>query len=97
MPRSPLATRPWEIRSPAGSRREEARLDQAPARGKIRIARGHCPDRVEVIVQHDHRLDREGMVPTRLSKRGPQFVDVFGQQRQPPFRQIDGEEEAPRR
>jgi hypothetical protein len=34
------------------------------------------------------------MVSTRLSKRGPQFVDVFGQQRQPPFRQIDGEEEA---
>jgi hypothetical protein len=34
------------------------------------------------------------MVSTRLSKRGPQFVDVPGQQRQPPFRQIDGEEEA---
>jgi hypothetical protein len=41
-----------------------------------------------------HRLDREGMVSTRLSKRGPQFVDVPGQQRQPPFRRIDGEEEA---
>jgi hypothetical protein len=34
---------------------------------------------VEVIGQHDHRLDREGMVSTRLSKRGPQFADVLGQ------------------
>ena len=33
------------------------------------------------------------MVSTRLSKRGPQFGDVLGQQRQPPFRQIDGEED----
>jgi hypothetical protein len=47
-----------------------------------------------MIGQDHHRLDRERMVPPRLPKRGPQFVDVLRQQAQTPFRQIDGEEEA---
>jgi hypothetical protein len=43
-----------------GQAQRKAGLDQAPARGEIRIALGHGPDDVEVIGQHDHRLDREG-------------------------------------
>jgi hypothetical protein len=57
----------------------EARFDQPPAGGGIRVALRQCPDRVETIGQDDHRLDRERMVPPRLPKRGPQFVDVLRQ------------------
>jgi hypothetical protein len=34
------------------------------------------------------------MMPVRLAKRGPRFIDVFRQQPQLPFRRSDGEEEA---
>jgi len=36
----------------------------------------------------------KGCCRLTFSKRVAQFVDVFGQQVQPSFRQIDGEEEA---
>ena len=49
---------------------------------------------MQVIRQHNHRIDRERMTPARLAKRGPQLVDVVRQQPQMPLRQIDGEEEA---
>jgi hypothetical protein len=59
-----------------------------------RNPRGKRPDRVQMVVQHDHGFGRERMIPACLAKRGTQFIDVFGQQLQPPIRQIDGEEEA---
>jgi hypothetical protein len=46
-----------------------------------------------VIRQHDHRIDRERMMPARLAKRTAQFGDVLRQQPQMPLRQIGGEEE----
>ena len=49
---------------------------------------------MKVIGQHDHRVDREGMPPSRFVERGPQFSDVIREQPQPPIREIDGEEEA---
>jgi hypothetical protein len=49
---------------------------------------------VKVIGQHDHRVDREGMPPSRFVERGPQFSDVIREQPQPPIHEIDGEEEA---
>jgi hypothetical protein len=78
----------------AGEAARKRRFDQPPARGKIRIALGHGPDRVEMIGQNHHRLDREGMTPPRLTNRDPQILDAFRQQGKPPLRQIDGEEEA---
>ena len=64
-------------------------IDQPPARGKICIAFGQRPDRVQMVRQHDHRIDCERMMPARLTKRS-----VLRQQPQPPLRQIDAEEEA---
>jgi hypothetical protein len=49
---------------------------------------------VKVIGQNHHSVDCKRMLPSHLSKRFAQFVDVFRQQVQLPFRQIDGEEEA---
>ncbi len=47
-----------------------------------------------MIGQHDHRIDRERMMPARLTKCDTQFVNTLRQQRKPSLRQIDGEEEA---
>jgi hypothetical protein len=49
---------------------------------------------MEMIGQHDHRVDRERMMPPRLTKRSAQLVDMFCQQPQPSLRQIDGKKEA---
>jgi hypothetical protein len=49
---------------------------------------------MEMIGQHDNRIDRERMMPARLTKRSTQLVDMLRQQPQPSLRQIDGEEEA---
>src|SRR6187431_2576526 len=37
------------------------RFNQPPARWKIPIVLGHRPDRMEMIRQHDQRVDRERM------------------------------------
>ena len=50
---------------------------------------------MEMIGQHDHRLDRERMTSARLAQGITQVSDVLCQQPQPPLRQIDGKEEAP--
>ena len=71
----------------------ETRFDQPPAHGKVGIAVRLCPDRVKVIGQDNHRVDRKWMVLPRLPKCCTQSVDVLRQQSQPPVRQIDGEEE----
>jgi hypothetical protein len=94
MPRSPLAARLPEIRSPAGRLRENTDLISPPARGKIGVALGQRPYRVKVIGQNDHGVNREWMLPPHLSESVAQFVNMLRQQVQPSLRQIDGEEEA---
>jgi hypothetical protein len=71
----------------------ESRFDQPPTRGKVSIAVGHSPDRVKMIGQNNHRVDREWMVMPRLPKRCPQFVDMFRQQSLSSLREINSEEE----
>jgi hypothetical protein len=39
----------------------------------------------------------QGMALARFAEHRPQHLDMIRQQRQPPLRQIDGEEEAPTR
>ena len=52
---------------PLWQRFREAALDQPPARGEIEIARRQVPDRMQMIGQHDERVDREVIV---LASRG---------------------------
>src|SRR5258706_7510860 len=94
MPRSPLAARLSEIRSPVATLRENADLISRQRVAKSASPSGNPPDRVEMVRQHDHRIDCEGMMPARLAKCSTEFIDVLRQQPQPPLRQIDGEEEA---
>jgi hypothetical protein len=45
---------------------------------------------MELIEQHDDRIDREWVTGSGLAERPAQRVDMRRQLRQPPFRQIDG-------
>src|SRR6266567_5854611 len=90
MPRSPLAARLPEIRSPPGRLRENADLIWRQRSAKSASPSGS----VEMIGQNHHCVDRERMSPPHLAKGVAQFVDIFGQQLQPSLRQIDSEKEA---
>jgi hypothetical protein len=69
--RNPLAS--WDAA-------RKSRFDQPPARGEISVAFGQCPDRVQVIGQYRHRIDRERMAPAGLAKCATQRLDVLRQQ-----------------
>ena len=62
----------------------KCRFDQPPARGKVCVVLGQGPDRVQMIRQHNHRIDRERVMPAYLTKRGAQLFDVIRQQLQAP-------------
>ena len=94
MPRSPLAARLPEIRSPAGRLCENIDLISRQRMAKLASPSGSVHTACRWVGQNDHGVDRERMLPPHLSNRVAQFVDVFGQQVQPSFCQIDGEEEA---
>ena len=72
---------------------QERRLDQPPAGGEVCVALGQGPHRVQVIGQHDNRIDRERMMSVGLAKGATQGIDVVGQQSQSTVRQIDRKEE----
>jgi hypothetical protein len=40
---------------------------------------------MEMVRQHDNRVDRERMPQPRISKCGPQRLDMIGEQPQPAF------------
>lgn len=48
---------------------------------------------MQVIGQHDNRIDRERMMSAGLAKGGTQGIDAVGQQPQSTVRQIDRKEE----
>jgi hypothetical protein len=84
----------WRRDCLKSGRRLEGFRENADSISRQRVAHRPRPDRVEMIGQHDHRLDRERMMPVCLSERCTQFVHMLRQQPQPPLRQIDGEEAA---
>src|SRR5438046_985191 len=47
---------------------------------------------MKMIGEHDHGVGRERIAFAYLSKCRTQFINVVGQQTQPPLRQVDGEE-----
>ena len=49
---------------------------------------------MQMIGQHDHGICREGMALTGLPECDAQYIDMIGQQREPPVREVDREEEA---
>src|SRR4030088_2566312 len=79
LPNSAFAFGGATARNPftGGEAARERRFDQPPARGKIRVVVRQRPGRMEMIGQHDHRVDRESMMAPRLTKRSAQFVDML--------------------
>ncbi len=65
---------------PGNEAAREGRLDQPPPGGKGRVALRQRPDCVQVIRKHNHRVDGDRMPLPRLTKRGPQIIDVVRQQ-----------------
>src|SRR5882757_420298 len=75
-------------------RPREPGLDQPPSRREIVIVRRQLPDRVQMIWQHDERVDREGVVSPRYGNGFAQMRDLIDEQRFPSLQQIDREEPA---
>src|SRR5688500_17770067 len=94
MPRSPLAARLSEIRSPAGRLREKADLIS-----RQRVAKSASPSgSVHTVWRRSSSTTTASIVngcrPAGLAKCAAQRVDMLRQQSQPALRQIDGEEKA---
>jgi hypothetical protein len=71
----------------------ESGFDQAPAGGKIAIARQQPPQTVQMIGENHDGVDKEWMIPPSFPKSRAQNFDMPNQQIVSlPFRQVDGEE-----
>ena len=75
-------------------RAREPRFDQSPTRGEITVGFRQSPDGMQVIGQNDNRADCKRVLRPCLAECRAEEVDVFGEQPQSAFRQIDGEKEA---
>jgi hypothetical protein len=62
-----------------GQTSRERRLDQPPAHGKIGIALRQRPDRMQMIGQHDDRVDLERVSSPHVAKRGTECCDMIRQ------------------
>ncbi len=58
----------------------ESEFDQAPSGRKIVIARWQTPKAVRIIRQNHNRLDGQGVIDKRMSKRGAQGGEMTNQQ-----------------
>ena len=59
----------------------EEGLDKAPSAGIIGVIRGQCPNGMQVVGQHDDRVDREWTLPPGSAKccsLGGDFIDERG-------------------
>lgn len=100
LPIAPLPNTPLTLAQPARANRfrprqppRKAGLDERPALWIIRIAFRQAPNRMQVIGQHHHRDDFEGMALPNQSHRGAQQLDVCGHQIALAIGEIDREEE----
>ncbi len=71
------------------------RLEQAPARCRVRIAQRQGPNRVQMIRQHDNGVEHKRMFRPHVAKRFAQEIDLFHKQMRAAVGEIDGEKEAP--
>ena len=71
----------------------EVDFDQPPTQRKIGVAGRQRPNRVDMIGQHHHGVDRKGVARPRKPRRLAQHVDIV-RQKASPVQQIDGEEPA---
>lgn len=93
MPRSPRADIPGVRGSANGQCLRKCDLDGPPARRKIGVALGQCPETMPVLGQHHPGVDAKGGPGARLADRVPQGVDVADQQIGTPIAQSHGKEE----
>src|ERR1700738_4155637 len=77
-----------------GNNLGEVDLDQPPAQREIGVAGRQCPNRVDMIGQHHHGVNRERVARLREPRRLAQHLDMVCQQAPTPVEQIYSEEPA---
>ena len=99
LPEAPLPDAPFAFRCPASvapfTRRQFAResdFDQHPTSRKILVVLRQCPDGVEMIRKHHHRINAERVPELHLADYRSQDIGVVHQQCPVPLGKIDGEE-----
>ncbi len=96
LPDASFAARHAHRASPlgVGNRLGKIDFDQPPAQRKIGIAGRQRPNRVDMIGQHHHGVDRKRVARLREPRRRAQRADIVRQKAASPVQQIDGEEPA---
>src|SRR3990172_4696221 len=84
----PASVAPFARRQPA----RESALDQHPAGGEILVVLRHCPDGVEMVREHHHRIYAKRMQRSHRADYRSQHIGVVLQQSPTPLGKIDGEE-----
>jgi hypothetical protein len=72
----------------------KAVLDQPPTGGEVRIVRRQAPDGVQMIGEHDKRVDRKRIISTSRGNGFAQNLDMIDEQFLTAVQQIDLEEPA---
>jgi hypothetical protein len=77
-----------------GNRLREMRFDQAPARREVGVSGWQRPHRVEMVRQHDDRIDMERVTRACPPRSFTQRIDFVDEEAAPTIEQRDGEEPA---
>jgi hypothetical protein len=72
----------------------KSRLDQPPAYGKIGVSRRQRPNCVDMIRQHHHRINDDGVAHAGFLHGASQSVDMIDQEGFSAIKKIGGEEPA---
>ena len=75
-----------------GEGARKACLDQSPSHREIRIPVWHRPDRVQVIRQNDHRLDRKAVAGAHVPNGRSDQFDMIRQECLTPVGEVDSKE-----
>ena len=96
LPDPPFAARPTNFASPLGRRHRlgEDDLDLSPAGRKIGVAFGQSPNRVNVVGQHDERVNAKWMPVKGAAGRFTQRLDLVGEETAATIEQVRREEPA---
>jgi hypothetical protein len=71
----------------------EHRFDQPPPHGEIGITLRQCPDRVEMVRQHDDSIDRESVSRARISECTSKLIDPIDEEIRSTIGEINSEKE----
>ena len=70
----PACGTPFAARNPG----REPRLDVMPARRKIAVTGGKCPDAMKMVREDNDCVDGEWPTSAGIDERHPQFLDMLG-------------------